>query len=132
MILVGITDYNELLWSSQKCIKLFRFVLKIALTALVKYEIIGAGIVAVIRNYKTCKIMVTAGIYQRIFRISDIWARFFFAKTLITASIAGMDLLLGEPKYSIVAAVGFLDHFSDFITVSVRSCTKRNNQNTHF
>ena len=126
MILVGITDYNELLWSSQKCIKLFRFVLKIALTALVKYEIIGAGIVAVIRNYKICKIMVTDGIHQRIFRISDIWARFFFAKTLITASIAGMDLLLGEPKYSTLAAVGFLDHFADFITVSIRSCTKRN------
>ena len=132
MILVGITDYNELLWNSQKCIKLFRFMLKIALTALVKYEIIGAGIVAVIRNYKICKIMVTDGIHQRIFRISDIWARFSFAKTLITASIAGMDLLLGEPKYSTVAAVGFLDHFSDFITVSVRSYTKRNNQNTHF
>ena len=106
--------------------------LKIALTALVKYEIIGAVIVAVIRNYKICKIMVTDGIHQRIFLISDIWAWFFFAKTLVVASTAGMDLLLGEPKYSTVAAVGFLDHFADFITVSVWSCTKRNNQNAHF
>lgn len=66
MILVGITDYNELLWNSQKCIELFRVVLKIALTAFVKYEIIGAGIVAVIRNYKICKIMVTDSVQPHI------------------------------------------------------------------
>ena len=131
MILVGITDYNELLWSSQKCIKLFRFVLKIALTALVKYEIIGAGIVAVIWNYKIRQIALADGIQQSVFRILPVWTR-FCTKAFITTATAWMNLLFRESKHGTLRRIGLRNIITDTVAVSAGSAAKRNQKNIHF
>ena len=84
IILVGITDYKILFCRFQKRIKPFRVMLEIALTALIKYEIIRAGITAIIWNHKIRQVMVTESVYQPVFRICDIRTCFLLSKAHIS------------------------------------------------
>lgn len=131
IILVGITDYNILFCCFQKRIKPFRVMLEIELTALIKYEIILAGIAAIIWNHKIRPVMVTDSVYQPVFRICDIRTCFLLSKALIAASSARMDLLLGKSKYSTVLFITRLDQCADAVTVSVCSRAEGYNHNSH-
>ena len=75
--LICVADYNELFTDLQESFKQIRFSLKETLTAFIKNEIIGTGIVTVIWNYKIDQITVTDGLQQCVFGVIQIGTAFF-------------------------------------------------------
>lgn len=117
IFLIRITDHDKFLSNIQIFVQTFVFSLKIALTALIKYEIIGTWIITVVRDHKIDKIASADVIQQAVFRVLDMRTCLVGLEALIAAAAAGLDPVLGEPKNSTVLIIR-CDIIADLIAVS--------------
>ena len=106
----GIAYNNKLFRHAKVLIQQLRMILKKALTSFIKYEKIGAGIIAVIRHNEICRCAATDRIQKLIFHVTDIRAVMIVCEALILTATTWMD-----PKISKTILIYLIDIRTDII-----------------
>ena len=92
--------------------------LEIALASFVKNEIVGAGIIAVIRQDEVSQVTICNCVQQPLFHRAVIRALAAVCEAFISAFPAGMNLKIRKLKQHSILRQG-PDQFSDLCTVTV-------------